>query len=251
MIRAYGYKLLRSPLWLTGILGVAALCCTNFWNYGVFSGDVVKHINVFFNIGVYRKAMTVFAALPFAGNFAEEWTNGVTVSCTVRRGVRRYAAANFFCCFVSALVTVFFGMMLFAGLYALVVPVYKPDGNPYTFIFGKYLTRGQGWRFLILRIGVFSVSCAMWAVVGMLLSVLFPNRYVAIGAPLVASYLIERITLRFPDNLNLWYLSLSLITAKSDWLGFLYCTGIFLIITAVCGIAFVRLVRRRVQNELT
>ncbi len=251
MVRAYTYKLLRSPFLYLGIAGVIGLCCTNFLNYGFTHGDVVGHVEVFFIIGIYRKAMTVFAALPFAANFADEWTNGVSVSCVSRRGVKRYAAANFLFCAVSAWLTVFLGMMVFCGLYSLVVPFYEPDGNPHGSLFGWLLDEGRGEIYLTLRILVFSVSCAMWAAMGMALSALFPNRYVAVSAPFVASYVVERVTIQFPDRLNLWYLSISAVSFESDLLGLLYCVGMFLAISAACGIVFGYLVRRRVQNGFT
>lgn len=250
MYRAYIYKLLRSPVFYIGIIGVIALCCTNFFSYGFYSRSVVYQINLFLNVGVYRKAMTIFAALPFAANFAEEWLNGVSVSCAARTGIRKYTAANIVFCAISALITVFAGMMIFSGVYSIFVPIYKSDGNPYSYIFGQFLRNGHAEIFLALRILVFSVSCAMWAVIGMFFSALFPNKYAAICAPFVASYVLERITIQFPDDLNLWYISLSLVYFDNDLLGFLYCTGIFAVIGAICGIVFAELVKRRIQNEL-
>lgn len=250
MFRAYIYKLLRSPLLYMGILGVMALCCTNFLTYGFFHGNVVYHVGMFLNMGVYRKAMAVFAALPFTANFVDEWTSGVAVHCIARKGIKKYAVANVLFCAAAAMLTVFLGMTLFSGLYSLFVPFYVYDGNPYGFIFGQFLSSGHGGIYLILRILVFSASCAMWAVMGMLLSAFLPNKYAAVCSPFVASYVIERITILFPADLNLWYLSLSFVTFKSDLIGFLYCVGIFAAISAVCGIAFVYLVRKRVQNEI-
>ncbi len=250
MLRAYIYKLLRSPLLYIGIIGVIALCCTNFLTYDFFRGDVVSHVRNFLDVGLYRKAMAVFGALPFAANFAEEWGNGITMQVVSRKGIFSYAAANLIFCGVCAIVTVFAGMMIFCGIYSLFVPVYEPNGNPYGFIFGQFLKSGHGEIFLMLRALIFSVSCAMWSISGMLISAIFPNKYVAICAPFVASYMVERITIGFPGNLNLWYLSLSFVSFKSDLLGFIYCVGIFAAISAVCGIAFVHLVRKRVRNEI-
>ncbi len=250
MLRAYMYKSLRSPLLYIGIIGVIALCCTNFMTYGFFHGDVVSHVRNFLDVGLYRKAMAVFGALPFAANFAEEWGNGATMQIASRKGIISYAAANVIFCAVYAIVTVFAGMMIFCGIYSLFVPVYEPAGNPYGFIFGQFLKNGHGEIFLTLRIFIFSVSCAMWSILGMLISAIFPNKYVAICAPFVASYVIERITIQFPSNLNLWYLSLSFVAFENDLLGFIYCVGIFAVISATCGIAFANLVRKRVQNEI-
>jgi len=245
------YKLLRSPFLYIGIIGVTALCCTNFLTYNFNYGDVVSHVRNFLDVGLYRKALAVFGSLPFAANFAEEWVNGVTLQLVSRKGVLSYAAANAVFCAVCSMITVFAGMMIFSGLYSFFVPIYNPDGNPYNFIFGQFLKSGHGEIFLMLRSFVFSSSCAMWSVMGMLLSAVFPNKYVAVCVPFVASYVIERITINFPDKLNLWYLSLSFVTFKNDLTGFLYCVGIFAAISAVCSAVFVRLVRKRVQNEIT
>ncbi len=251
MIRAYMYKLLRSPLFYIGIVGIMALCCTNFSTYGFFHGDVVSHVRNFLDVGQYRKAMAVFGALPFAANFAEEWENGVMLQIVSRKGVFSYAAANVIFCAVTAMVTVFAGMMIFSGIYSLFVPFYRQNENPYGLIFGQFLKNGHGEIFLTLKILIFSVSCAMWSVMGMLLSAIFPNKFVAICAPFVASYMIERLTIQFPDYLNLWYISLSCLEFESDLVGFIYCVGIFAAISAACGIAFVHLVRKRVQNEIS
>ncbi len=251
MVRAYMYKLLRSPLFYIGIAGIAALCCTNFLTYGLFYGDVVSHIRNFLDVGQYRKAIAVFGALPFAANFAEEWGNGITLQIVSRKGVFSYSMANVVFCAVCTMVTVFAGMMIFSWVYSLFVPIYVPNGNPYHLIFGRFLESGHGGIFLTLKILVFAVSCAMWSVMGMLMSAIFPNKFVAICTPFVASYVVERITIQFPDHLNLWYISLSFVKFNSDFVGFMYCVGMFAAISAVCSIAFVHLVRKRVQNEIT
>lgn len=251
MFRAYIYKLITSPLLYIGIIGVTMLCCTNFISYNFFYGDVVRHVESFLNIGIYRKAMAVFGAIPFTANFTDEWTSGVTMQCITRKSIKQYAVSNIMFCAFTAFFTVFAGMMLFPGLYSLAIPFYVPDGNPHNYLFGQFLIGGHEWIYLTLKIFVFAVSCAMWAVMGMLLSVFFPNKYVAICSPFVASYLVERITIQFPDNLNLWYISLSFVDFKSDLLGFIYCIGIFAAISVLCGFAFVFLIRKRVQNEIT
>ncbi len=250
-LRAYLFKTLRSPLFYTAVFGVMALCSTMFLTESFFRGDVVQNVNIFLHIGVYRKALVVFSALPFAANFAEEWDSRVTVHCVSRKGVRKYAAANIFFCFVTAMLTVFLGMMLFCGIYSFFVPFYLPGGNSYSFIFGKFLSNGHGEIFLTLMILVYAVSCAMWAVMGMLLSALIPNKYVAVCSPFAACYVIERISIQLSGlkGDNLWYLSLSAVHCDSDLLGFLYCTGVFVLISVLCGITFCILVQKRVRNE--
>lgn len=251
MFKAYSYKLLRSPLLYIGILGVIGLCCTEFIYGDITYGSVVYHVQDFLDIGLYRRALAAFGALPFAANFADEWTSGVTNHCIVRKSVKKYVAANLLTCWLASVFTVSLGIALFSGIYSLFIPMNEPYDNPYTFIFGQFLHNGHGEIFLLLRILILSTSCAMYTVMGMLLSSLLPNKYVAMCAPVVVGYVIERISMQLPDCLNLWYVSLSFVSFDSDIIGFIYCAGIFTVISAVCGIIFYFLVRKRVQNEIT
>ncbi len=255
MFRAYVYKLFRSPLLYVSILGIACLCSTEFLNSFGY-GSVVYHIEIFLGLAKYRKAVAVFGALPFTANFADEWTNGVVKECIIRRNIKKYAAANLLFCWFSTMLTVLLGMWLFMCFDSLSAPWNIVDNNPYAFIFEGLKYNGHEHLYLLLITSVFSADCAAWAVTGMLLSAFFPNKYVAICTPFVASYVIERITtaLRSPW-LDLYNLATSYIPASffngSDLLGFLYCVGIFAAIAAVCGIIFYFVVKRKVQNGLT
>lgn len=251
MIRAYMYKLIRSPLLYISILGVAAVCSTDLLSHGIHYGNVVDRMNIFLNIGVYRKAVAVFCALPFTANFADEWSGGITLQCIARKGVKKYAAANILLCWFTAMLTTILGMLGFCGFLSIFIPFSKPYVNPYGFIFGELLHSGSSGVYILLRIIIFASSCAMWAVIGMLLSAFFPNKYAAICAPFAASYVVERITIQFPPKFNLWYVSLSLVEFDSDLLGFLYCVGIFAAIAAASGIGFYIVVRKRMRNEFT
>lgn len=251
MTRAYLFKLFRSPITYIAILGTAALCFTHgIINRNFYDGTVVYHVDLFLHLDAYRKLLPVFGALPFTANFADEWKSGVTINCALRRGVKKYAAANVLFCAVTSLATVFLGMALYAGVYSLFIPLYGEYNNPASFLLGGLLTSGRGWLFMIFQIFIFACSCSMWAVMGLLLSAVMPNKYVAIAAPFVASYIVERITIQLPPRLNLWYLSLGAMDAKSDVEGFLYIVGVFAAISAGCGVLFYIIVRKRVRNEI-
>lgn len=252
MTRAYLFKLFRSPLTYIAIIGTAALCFTNgIINRDFYVGTVAYHVDLFLHLDAYRKLLPVFGALPFTANFADEWKSGVTINCALRRGVKKYAAANVLFCAATSLLTVVLGMLLYAFIYSLFIPLYAEYTDPFTFLLGRLLTGGLGWLYMIFQIFIFACSCSMWAVMGMLLSALMPNKYVAIASPFVASYIVERITIQFPPRLNLWLLSLAAMEWKSDLAGVLYTVGIFAAISTVCGILFYIVVRKRVRNEIS
>lgn len=251
--RAYFYKLIRNPLFYIAIIGTALLCATKWLpgQYGMRGADVRFEISMILDVATVRKMIAILGALPFAANFADEWTSRVTVGCVSRCGVNRYAVSNVVMCFISSLFTVFLGMMLYAFVLSTFMPVFFEDNNP-MILLEQTLLRDGGvpWVYIMYRILPFAASCAMWSVMGMMITAFFPNKFVGICAPFVASYVVERVTMQLPDPFNLWYVSLIRLGWVNIWLCLLYCVGLFAAIAAVCGVVFVITVKRRVQNEV-
>lgn len=250
--RAYFYKLIRNPLFYIGIIATTLLCATKWLpgKYAMRGADVQYEIGYILDIATMRKMIAILGALPFAANFADEWTSHVTVSCVSRCGANRYAVSNVVMCFASSFVTVFLGMMLYAAGLATFMPVFFEYNNPMGLLEQTLLRGGMPWVYIMYRILPFAASCAMWSVMGMMLTAFFPNKFVGICAPFVASYAIERVTMQLPSPLNLWYVSLGYLRWKNIWLQFIYSVGLFTLITAVLGFVFVIMVKRRVQNEV-
>lgn len=250
MLRAYMYKLLRSPLMWLGIFGSAslmvfAMCCSS----AMPAKDVEMRLGLFLDVDVYRKIIAVFAALPFAANFADEWNNGVTNQLITRVGVKKYAVTNAAICFVTSFLAVFAGIMIFLIGYSFFYPVYS-EGNERAWPYAELLSSGLPWIYIILRTFFFSLNCAVWSMMGLMLSAFFPNKYVAICSPLIACYAVERITIQFPDIFNLWYLSLSINTIGNSVFTFIYTFFIFAALSAVFAAVFVITVKRRTGNEM-
>lgn len=252
IFRAYLYKLLRSPLFYIGII-VTALVFV-FGNdpvHGSSGRDVATDFGGVLDVATMRKLIAIFGALPFAANFADEWTNRVTIGCVSRCGVKKYAVSNVVMCFISSLVTVFLGMMLFAVGKSFFKPVFydRPD-YPLNGVWTILRSGGGPWVYIMYRSFVFASSCAMWSVMGMMLTAFFPNKYVGLCSPFVASYIVERFSIALPPNFNLWFVSLSNLGWENLSGQFFYSVGLFTALAAVCGFVFVIMVKRRVQNEV-
>lgn len=253
IFRAHLYKLIRSPLFYLGILGTAAVCASRrLIPNGMLGGYVTVELNLILDLDSMRKVMAIFGALPFAANFADEWTNMITTSCVSRCGVKKYAISNVALCFLSSFAAVFLGMMLYAGICSAFMPLYKYEQLPEILspLQRAFISTHLPIVYIMYYTFVFAASCAMWSVMGMMLSAFFPNRYVAICSPFVASYVIERISMQLPDAFNLWYVSLSRLGWKNVLLQFLYSVGLFVGIAVLCGWVFAEIIKRRVRNEI-
>lgn len=246
MLRSYYFKLLHSPFLYVGIIGVFGLCLISTNEYLV-GADVYVDMHLLLEMEGYRKAFIVFAAIPFASNFADEWNSKAITNCVSRKSTPNYAVTNVLYCYISALLAVFIPLVVFAAVSCLSKPLFAgSNGFP---SYGELAEVGLPFLALIFYFLTFSLSCAMWAVMGMTLSAFFPSKYIAIGAPFILSHAIERFTSHLPYQFDLMGLSMSYL--DFPWLGALcYTTLIFTGISALCGILFVKTVERRVQNEL-
>ena len=250
--RAHFYKLIRDPLFYFGIIATALLCAYTWVGKDPWiAADVANQISITIYFATLRGMIAIAGALPFVANFAGEWTSRVTIGCVARCGVKRYAVSNVVVCFVSSLVTVFLGMMLYAGVLSFFMPLFEDVPNNSMNTFDETLLRGgMPWVYIIFRIMPFAAACGMWSVMGMMLTAFFPNKFVGICTPFVASYVIERITYEFPTPINLYNVSLGFVDMENIWFQQLYCVGFFAALSAVFGFVFVIMVKRRVQNEV-
>lgn len=249
--RAHFYKLLRDPLFYVGIIATALLCGStwvgdNHW----IAADVQTQIGLVIDFATLRNMIAIAGALPFVANFAGEWTSRVTIGCVSRCGVKRYAVSNVVVCFVSSLITVFLGMMLYAAALSFFMPLFVDTPNYLGELGEALLRKGLAWVYIIFRFLPFAASCGMWSVMGVMLTGFFPNKFVGICTPFVASYVIERITYELPTPINLYNVSLGFVDIENIWLQQLYCVGLFAALSAGLGAVFVITVKRRVQNEM-
>lgn len=258
MYRAYIRKLLRSPLFYIGIVGVLAICFTRTFqikNLG-HAKDVLREVEHLLYFDNLQKAIVIFGALPFAANFADEWKCGVTAQCVSRVGAGKYAASNILVCFGSTFVAVLTGMLIYSGIYSTFYPFYIPDGNSLGTSYDIFIQNGAPILYLISLVFVYAASCGMWSVMGLMMSAFLPNKYIAVCAPFAASYAIERLTMGLPPALNMWSISISAlpwneISLKSALLTIFYSTGFFCIIAGICGVVFSVKVKRRIRCEIT
>ena len=249
MLRAYLYKLIRSPLLYVGIVGVMAVCSLRLLPNAVRADYVAYEMMLIIGIDGNRKMFIIMGALPFAANFAEEWNTMAANHYVIRANPRKYAAANVVTCVLSSIVTVFVGMTLFAGIYSLFYPFYIPTNNPPTPPYGVLETLGLPFLSMSANLFVFSVSCAVWSTMGLMLSAFFPNKYIAICSPFIFGYVVERLTMQLPNQLNLYLISLSFITWTGALGAFLYSIALLLGISVICGTVFTVIVEKRVHNE--
>lgn len=246
MLRAYFYKLFRSPLFYVAFLGTVILGI--YSSNSLFGGSVYHNLRSLIGMQSERKLFIVLAALAFASNFADEWNSKTVTHYITRKNAGTYARANVTTCFFAAFISIFMGMLIYILIQSTKLPLHNPNNEiPPYWILGE-----QGFQIAppLLVAFVFAVSCAAWSVAGLMLSAFFPSRYIAICAPLVFSYILGRVTKKLlPDELCLDTMSHS-SSGLPPIQAFLLANSVFISMAVICGIIFVIKVKRRVENEL-
>ncbi len=253
MLRSYFFKLLRSPFLYAGMICVLGLCLFGAYDSlggskGLSGSDVFSDMHLLLEMKGYRKAFIIFAAIPFAANFADEWNSKAIINCITRKSALSYAVSNVTVCFVSSLLTVFVPMIIFAAASGCGSKIFY-NGTSGAITYSEFLEMGLPFLSIVFYFFTFALSCAMWAVTGMTLTAFFPSKYIAIGAPFIFSNVVERITLDMPPMSNFMGLSMSHIglpAAAALGYAFLVFGGL----SAVCGIVFTIKIEKRVRNEL-
>ena len=248
MFRAYFYKLLRSPLFYLAFAATLALSFYYYMTRGHDHINILEDLTSFISFQDYRKIFVIFAALPFTSNFADEWNSKTVVNCVTRKKSYNYAVTNIVMCYISAFAAVFLGLAVYVLMRSAEMPLFDPD-NPFGGFAGVF-ENGAPMLGLLLMVFVFASSCGMWAVMGLTASAFFPSKYIAICAPFVFCYVIDKFTNNLPDIFKLGALSLS----GSDMRPlpfFLWANFVFLAISAICGVIFTVRVKRRIENELS
>lgn len=247
MLRSYFYKLLRSPLFYLGFLATLALCLYNLKGL-TSNSNVLTNLDYLIGFESYRKMFVFFSSLPFASNFADEWNSKTIVNCVTRKHAEDYTFSNIVICYFSSFAVVFLGIMVYVLISSTYIPLYDAR---YAFPpYGILCENGLPMLANTLIVFVYASSCGMWTVMGLAASAFFPSKYIAICAPFVFCYIIERFTEFLPGEFQLAPLSKSW-SGMGPLPAFLKANAVFLLISVVCGVIFTVKVKRRIENELS
>lgn len=204
LLRAHIRQMLSIRLWLCIIVTavIQALSVVGFmqedtsvWylmQFSVLSGST------FFTL-------YLLPAFSYSSTLAEEWSNRSSIFWTIRGGIREYTASKIITTAISGFITVWAGLVLFAGIASIWAPVYNHSisTSPYeAVIAGKH-----PWLGLIGFITDNACSGAIVAAMGMMISTWIMNSYIAFVSPLAIFLCISRIVdqLSLPGILNPMY----------------------------------------------
>ncbi len=126
-------------------------------------------------------AAPILATIPYAGAFVDDFKSGYLKQFLPRTTVTRYILGKELSCAISGFLTLTLGIL---GGYVLVSLVVMPVET-----FGETAVQSQLPE-LIGKIVLFGFAGALWAMLGMLLSTVTMNAYMAYSAPFILYYVL-------------------------------------------------------------
>ncbi|WP_141720177.1 hypothetical protein [Massilioclostridium coli] len=109
------------------------------------------------------------------------------------------------------------------------------------------------WLYILYHIFVISLETAAWGMVGLSISALLPNRFIALLSPFICCYIVTTISRSFPVYLNFYSINTleDVFKQENPILNLAYIVGVYAVIVLIFSLIFSRVVKRRIGNEIT
>lgn len=236
-----------SPLFLSAIVGTVLTCYISARDYIVDDMNVVYIIELMLNLGMMKKVLVFFAAIPFVTAFCQDYNSGYINFVLSRSSEKKYLISTVLSCVLSGFSAIFIGISIFGAILSVLYPVQTYE------TVGVYSSVAAQHPFLYLLIlnSVFSLYAAVWTMAGLALSAILVDGMVALGSPLIWGYILEEMTDKLPSYLNLYKLSHCYdIFGQSVLLNYLYTIAVFIFVILIFGYIFAYFAKRRIRNEM-
>lgn len=155
--------------------------------------DLVDHLEMMLGMGPMSWAFPAFGALCYADAYVKDAQTGSLSYQMYRMGPSAYVLSKTAACFLSACLATMVGITLYtlgisprfsALFYQGNLPAYESVINS----FDALVVEGRYVLYMFMHILCESLAAGMWAVVGLALSCIWPNVYMAFIAPGVILY---------------------------------------------------------------
>lgn len=229
---------------------------------GAFAGDnkngytLQQIISAFENSFWFYVALPVMLSMPAVSDFYDEWSGGGFYLNVHRQQIFKYCVSKSAAYALNAAAVFLAGFGIFAAAVSLAFPSYDAE-----FLAAVY--PGGFFAFIAKRVLNVTAAGAVCPVVTVLILILIKEKFLALSIPMLANYITAQVggflvarsyTEEKPLLRKLAYLLPSYQFSQSDGFAATYNLPLFVwyiawaAFLALCGAAFVRLVKRRVKN---
>lgn len=235
---------------ITVSLGICATYLMSGLGYALQASPDAISAAVFATFGgTTYYTIYILPSFAYSMTFAREWQERASMYWIIRSGITNYAISKVFVSALAGFLSHFLGLSLFIGGICIKLPLYAETTTSSIYVTGL-MEQGHVFSGAVCYIMDVSSAAALAAALGMSISFLFPNSYVALAAPLGLMLLISRITdyLSVLPLFNPGNWASSIDTAGSPEMALSYKLCLVIIMLSIYSLIAVKELKRRVVN---
>ncbi len=223
--------------------------------------DVATMFNFLHNVGTYVTMIILSSTFCYSSSFCTDWQEKSIFPYAIRSGQKNYCCSKVLSCAFAGGIAPVLGLLLFIISLSFFFPLLDERGGlfgsaidqingttSYACLMPVVISKNGPLYFFLLLYLVFLV-CAFWAVVGLTVSAIVPNKFVAIFSP----YLIFFLESLFLRNTPLLKTSSIMVGNFNFGLGVFgnicFVTLIIGFLIFLLGVFFTYMVKRKLANE--
>lgn len=111
-----------SKWYIASIIATVVICYICSYEYLAGAANSVYIFDVMLHLGLFKKVMVFFSAIPFVTVFCQDYNSGYIKSLILRGGEKNYAWSNVIVCALSGFTAIFLGMLAFFAFSHFFVP---------------------------------------------------------------------------------------------------------------------------------
>ena len=189
----------------------------------------------------------------YSASFATEWQNGFFQSIIIRSNPTVYSLSKCVSTAIASGLSIVIGVVLFIIYICISLPTIMPDAytiNTEVAALKDLLFIGNPILYFLGYLYVIFLQAAFFGVLALLVSGYFPNKYVAYATSFTLGTAINQLDnkLGVPNWMDPIKLALVRVYGISPSKVFFIETVTFMVLTAICSVLFVRIVKRRIEN---
>lgn len=251
-------KFIVVTLLISGVFFLAAFDTIRYLLGGDFSGqsDIVCVFSNLMGTDRFKPIMIILLAGMSTTAFCKEWMSHydrfILSRCSVTSYVYGKVISNIIEIYVSMGVAVFiFIFILHFGFHMDFVNYNNLEFTQNSFFpYQDFIINGYPVVYILITSFIFSTGVIFFSLLGMIFSMYFPNKFVALATPYISYYVLCTITLFFPDPFVILGISSGLVfLEKGALLNFLYCFFFFAILIFLSSLFIKEKVKRRCKID--
>lgn len=207
-LRAFHVQLRQMLSWQLALCGVLSALVMELSVAGIIA-EREKFTSVWYLVqfnGAGQLTLFVLPALPFSMSLSRDWESHAAPYWVVREGIGNYTISKLLASAMAGFLTVGLGLALFVLVNGTYLPWFRSCSD---MDYEQLFEAGHislGWLCYILHM---ALSGALIGTLGMFMSILVPNQFVAISAPLaihltvlriMPTWLISPVSVWYPTN---------------------------------------------------